>query len=136
MPVPIVYALEPGLSAQEFRSVLASCTLGGRRPIDEPERLEQMLRNADVIVTARADGKLVGVARAVTDFAFCCYLSDLAVDESHQHQGIGKRLIAETRAAAGVAASLFLFAVPSAEGYYPKVGMRPMHSGWVIRRDR
>ena len=58
--VPIVYALEPALSALEFRAVLASCTLGGRRPIDEPGRLEQMLRNADVIVTARDAGKLVG----------------------------------------------------------------------------
>jgi predicted N-acetyltransferase YhbS len=134
--MPIVYTLEPALSAQEFRAVLAACTLGGRRPIDEPERLEQMLRNADVIVTARDAGRLVGVARAVTDFAFCCYLSDLAVDASYQHQGIGRRLIDETRAAAGVAASLFLFAAPGAEGYYPKVGMSPMHSGWVIRRER
>ena len=134
--VPIVYALEPGLLAQEFRSVLAACTLGGRRPIDEPERLEQMLRNADVIVTARAAGQLVGVARAVTDFAFCCYLSDLAVNASYQRQGIGRRLIAETRAAAGVSASLFLFAAPGAEAYYPQVGMTPMHNGWVIRRER
>jgi predicted N-acetyltransferase YhbS len=136
MPVPIVYALEPALSAPEFRAVLAACTLGGRRPIDEPARLEQMLRNADVIVTARDAGKLVGVARAVTDFAFCCYLSDLAVDAGYQHQGIGKRLIAETRAAAGVSASLFLFAAPGAEAYYPKVGMMPMPNGWVIRRER
>ena len=102
--VPIVYALEPKLSAPEFRAVLASCTLGVRRPIDEPERLEQMLRNADVIVTAREGGKLIGVARAITDFAFCCYLSELAVDARYQQLGIGKRLIAETRAAAGVSA--------------------------------
>jgi predicted N-acetyltransferase YhbS len=134
--VAIIYALEPGLSAQEFRTVLAACTLGGRRPIDDPKRLEQMLRNADVIVTARDGGRLVGVARAVTDFAFCCYLSDLAVEADYQHRGIGKRLIAETRAAAGVAASLFLFAAPGAEAYYPKVGMTPMHNGWVIRRER
>jgi len=134
--VPIVYALEPELSVQEFRAVLAACTLGGRRPIDDPERLGQMLRNADVIVTARDDGKLIGVARAITDFAFCGYLSELAVDDSYQHQGIGKRLIAETRASAGVSASVFLFAAPGAEAYYPKVGMTPMPNGWVIRRER
>ncbi len=134
--MPIVYALEPNLSAHEFRSVLAACTLGGRRPIDDPQRLGQMLRNADVIVTARDGGKLIGVARAITDFAFCGYLSELAVDDSYQHQGIGKRLIAETRAAAGVSASLFLFAAPGAEAYYPKVGMTPMPNGWVIRRER
>ena len=39
-----------------------------------------MLEHADIIVTARVTGQLVGVSRAVTDFAFCTYLSDLAVD--------------------------------------------------------
>ncbi len=134
--MPIVYALEPGLSAQEFRAVLVASTLSVRRPVDEPERLERMLRNADVIVTARDGAQLVGVSRAITDFAFCCYLSDLAVDLDYQRQGIGQRLVAETRAAAGDSASLFLFAAPGAEGYYPMIGMKPMPNGWVIRRGR
>ena len=121
--MPIVYALEPGLSAQEFRAVLVASTLSVRRPVDEPERLERMLRNADVIVTARDGAQLVGVSRAITEFAFCCYLSDLAVNLDYQRQGIGQRLVAETRAAAGDSASLFLFAAPGAEGYYPMIGM-------------
>ncbi len=132
----IVYALEPQLAVQEFRAVLVASTLGVRRPVDEPERLERMLRQADVIVTARDGAKLVGVSRAITDYAFCCYLSDLAVDAAYQHQGIGKRLVDETRAAAGDSASLLLFAAPGAEGYYPKIGMSPMHNGWVIKRER
>ena len=60
-----------------------------------------MLRHADLIVTARKDGRLVGVARSMTDFSYCCYLSDLAVDVACQRQGIGKQLIAETRERAG-----------------------------------
>ena len=52
-----------------------------------------MLKNADVIVTGRLDGLLVGVSRAITDFAYCAYLSDLAVEETHQRQGIGRELI-------------------------------------------
>ena len=132
----IIYALEPKLSAQEFHDVLVSSTLGPRRPVNEPERLERMLRNADVIVTARDGEKLVGVSRAITDFAFCCYLSDLAVDLEYQRKGIGKRLIAETRTAAGDSASLFLFAAPAAEAYYAKAGMNPMPNGWVIKRER
>ena len=65
----IVYALESKLSAAEFRAVLVASTLGERRPVDEPARLEDMLRNADVIVTARDNNRLVGVSRAITDFA-------------------------------------------------------------------
>ena len=131
----IVYALEPELSAQEFRAVLVASTLGERRPVDEPERLERMLRHADLIVTARHDAKLVGVSRAITDFAFCCYLSDLAVEVAYQHQGIGKRLVAETQAAAGAAAMLILIAAPASASYYPKIGMKQMSGCWVIPRS-
>jgi len=132
--MPIVYALEPELSAAEFRAVLIASSLGQRRPVDEPARLEQMLRQADVIVTARDGGRLVGVSRAITDFAFCCYLSDLAVAQAYQHQGIGKQLVAETRSAAGEKSNLLLIAAPGAEGYYRKLGMKHVDSCWLIAR--
>jgi GNAT superfamily N-acetyltransferase len=132
--MPITYAIEPELSAEEFRAVLIGSTLGERRPIDDAERLERMLRNADIIATARDGNRLVGVSRAITDFAYCCYLSDLAVDAAYQRQGIGKRLIAETHAKAGARANLILAAAPAAESYYPRIGMHPLKSAWVIPR--
>jgi N-acetylglutamate synthase-like GNAT family acetyltransferase len=130
----IVYALEPGLSAAEFQAVLVASTLGERRPVNEPLRLEKMLRHADLVVTARDAGRLVGVSRAITDFAYCCYLSDLAVDLAYQHQGIGKHLVAETRRAAGEQSNLLLIAAPAAEGYYSKIGMKQVDSCWLIPR--
>src|SRR5579862_8082723 len=119
----IVYACEPDLSALEFRDVLIASTLGARRPVDDLARLERMLRNATIVVTARDGARLVGVSRAITDFAYCCYLSDLAVDVAYQRQGIGKRLIEETRKRAGEGCTLVLISAPAAEGYYPKIGM-------------
>lgn len=95
-----------------------------------------MLRHANVIVTARDGGRLVGVSRAVTDFSYCCYLSDLAVDVAFQRQGIGKRLIAETHAAAGATTTLVLVAAPAAEHYYAKIGMQRLSSCWAIPRER
>ena len=132
----IVYALEPDLSATAFRDVLVASTLGERRPVGDLVRLERMLRQADIIVTARDDGRLVGVSRAISDFAYCCYLSDLAVDVAYQRQGIGKRLIDETRKAAGDGATVILVAAPAAETYYPKIGMTPIASAWMIPRTR
>jgi GNAT superfamily N-acetyltransferase len=128
----IAYALEPDLSMQEFRAVLLASTLGERRPVDEPERLERMLRNADLILTARDAGRLVGIARAITDFAYCCYLSDLAVDARYQRRGIGKRLIEQTRAHAGERALLLLLAAPAAADYYPHIGMTHMPRCWAL----
>lgn len=130
----IVYALEPQLKAEEFSAVLAACSLGERRPIGDLPRLDRMLREADIIATARHDGTLVGIARAVTDYSYCCYLSELAVDEAHQRKGIGKRLIDEVYKVAGTQTSLFLLAAPDAETYYPRIGMKHMPMCFAIQR--
>ncbi|WP_018289565.1 GNAT family N-acetyltransferase [Verrucomicrobium sp. 3C] len=134
--MPVVYAQEPGLSAEAFRDVLITSTLGERRPVEDLARLEHMLRKADLIVTARDAGRLVGISRALTDFSFCCYLSDLAVDVAYQRQGIGRRLIAETHALAGPLATLILVAAPNAESYYPRIGMTQHPSCWTLPRAR
>jgi len=130
----IEYGVEPDLSADAFRDILVASTLSERRPVGDLERLDRMLRHADIIVTARDGDRLVGISRAITDFAYCCYLSDLAVDIAYQRQGIGKRLIDETRKRAGECATLILLSAPAAEAYYPKIGMQH-HSGcWTIPR--
>ena len=94
-----------------------------------------MLRQADVIVTARCDGQLVGVSRALTDFAYCTYLSDLAVDVAFQKQGVGRELIRLTHEAAGRHTTLILLAAPKAETYYPHVGFTPHPSCWIVPKQ-
>lgn len=130
----ITYALEPTLTAEEFRELLIASTLGERRPVADLPRLKKMLRSAQIIVAARDGTRLVGVSRAITDFSFCCYLSDLAVDQAYQRQGIGKRLIDETHLHAGPQATVFLIAAPAAESYYPRIGMQHVHSCWQLPR--
>ncbi len=130
----ILYQCEPDLSVIEFADVLRRSTLAERRPVDDAQRLDGMLRQADIIVTARSDaGALLGVSRAISDFHYCTYLSDLAVDEAAQGQGIGRRLIDETHRAAGLHTTLILIAAPKAEGYYPHIGMQRHESCWITR---
>jgi GNAT superfamily N-acetyltransferase len=136
MSEEIVYALEPALGQEEFADVLRRSTLAERRPVGEPERLEAMLRHADLIVTARdSRGLLIGISRAISDYSFCTYLSDLAVDEAYQGRGIGRELIRRTHEAAGLATSLILLAAPKARSYYPHIGMRHHDSCWMIDRQ-
>jgi predicted N-acetyltransferase YhbS len=132
----ITYSLEPDLPAEEFRAVLIASTLGERRPVDDLPRLDRMLRQADIVATARDGTRLVGISRALTDFSYCCYLSDLAVDAAYQRQGIGKRLIAKTHEAAGDLTALILVAAPAAESYYPRIGMQQRPSCWTLSRAR
>ena len=129
----IIYAREAALSPHEFADVLNRSTLGNRRPVADISRLRGMLQNADVIVTARdTDGLLIGIARAISDFHYCTYLSDLAVDVARQRQGIGKQLIRRTHEAAGLDTSLILLSAPAARDYYPHIGMKQHDSCWII----
>src|SRR5260370_27177055 len=130
----VTFHLEPDLNPDDFIDVLARSTLAERRPVREPDTIRAMLKNADVVLTARFDGLLVGVSRAITDFAYCTYLSDLAVDEKYQRQGVGRELIRRTHEAAGLHTTLILLAAPKAQAYYPHVGMTKHQCSWVTAR--
>ncbi len=118
----IEYAIEQNLSVPEFRDILIRSTLGERRPVNEPDRLQKMLDHGNPIVTARDQGRLIGVSRSLTDFLYCTYLSDLAVDAGYQQKGIGKELIRRTKLETPKA-KLILLSAPAAISYYPKIGM-------------
>jgi ribosomal protein S18 acetylase RimI-like enzyme len=117
------YCKEDTLDPQEFTDLLIRSGLDARRPVNDQDRISAMCRYANLVVTARLNGKMVGVARSLSDFSFCTYLSDLAVDKDLQHQGIGVRLIAETKKHSPQA-KLILLAAPAAIHYYPKIGMQ------------
>ena len=130
----IRYRLEPHLSAAEMINLLARSTLAARRPVAEPGTIARMIAGADVLLTARHGDTLVGLSRAITDFSYATYLSDLAVDVAWQRRGIGRELLRRTHEAAGLETMLILLAAPAAEAYYPHVGMQSHRSCWVTPR--
>ena len=107
-------------------------TLGERRPIDDRERMAAMLKNANLVITAWDGSLLVGISRALSDFCYITYLSDLAVRVSHQRKGIGKELIRRTQSAGGPETTLLLLAAPAAEKYYPHVGFTHHPQAWLL----
>jgi predicted N-acetyltransferase YhbS len=109
---------------------------GIRRPVDDLKRIQRMIDNSDILITAWEGTKMIGVARALTDFSYCCYLSDLAVDKEYQAQGIGRRLINEVQAVIGEECSLVLLSAPGAMEYYPKVGFAKADNAYLIKRLR
>lgn len=119
----ISYAVENGLEAEEFLQVLHDSGLAERRPVNDKGRIATMLKNSNLIVTARINSKLVGVARSITDFGYATYLSDLAVSKDFQKLEIGKELIRQTKKAA-LQAKLILLSAPAAIEYYPRIGMK------------
>jgi GNAT superfamily N-acetyltransferase len=131
----LVCTREPGLDVREFRRVLVESGLAAIRPVDDAERLQQMLDAADVVLTARTgDGRLVGVARCITDFSWCAYLSDLAVCDSAQGLGAGRALLETLRIELGPRVTLALQSVPAAVGFYERAGMARMADTYCLRR--
>ncbi|WP_034158429.1 GNAT family N-acetyltransferase [Sphingomonas sp. ERG5] len=135
----ILYASEPALAASDFRHVLIESGLGAIRPVDDAERLATMLKEADLVLTARldrADGALVGVMRAITDYSWSCYVSELAVTPAAQGLGVGRGLLDETRRQLGPAVSVILASVPEAVGFYERIGMARQADAFWYRRER
>jgi predicted GNAT superfamily acetyltransferase len=118
----IEYRVGNDLNLDEVIDLYAASTLGERRPIAERDRMAAMLKNANLVVTAWDGSLLVGISRALSDFSYATYLSDLAVRVSHQRTGIGKELIRQTQKAGGPQARVILLSAPAATNYYPRVG--------------
>lgn len=133
----IKYGQERTLSPDEFIAVLTASGLAERRPVADRGRIERMLTNANLIVTARDEaGRLVGVSRALTDFSYCCYLSDLAVDKALQGRGIGKALVSEIRRLAGPESMCLLLSAPDSMPFYRSIGMPQPDNAFLFKRER
>ncbi|MBE3570412.1 MAG: GNAT family N-acetyltransferase [Bacillales bacterium] len=102
----IVYKYNEPVKAEDVIQVFRNS--GINRPIGQKERIQKMLDHANLILTAWDHNRLVGIARALTDFSYCCYLSDLAVDQDYQKSGIGKELIERIREIIGEEVALIL----------------------------
>jgi GNAT superfamily N-acetyltransferase len=108
---------------------------GLNRP-KERARITRMYSHSNLIVTAWDKQRLVGISRALTDFCFCCYLSDLAVRKKYQHHGIGRELIRLTKEKIGDETMLLLLSAPSAMEYYPRVGLSKVDNGFILQRTK
>jgi len=128
---PVTYSHDRKLTGAQFIDVLKRSTLGERRPVGDAARIDSMIAHANMLCTAWDGDLLVGLARSVTDFSFCCYLSDLAVDAAYQRRGIGTELMRITQGRLHPQCKIILLAAPQAEGYYPKIGMTAHHSAWI-----
>lgn len=121
----------------EINEIIAVYDSSGiNRPTYDYDRIAKMYNNSNLVVTAWDKNLLVGIARSLTDFCFCCYLSDLAVRKEYQKLSIGKKLINGTREKIGEQCMLLLLSAPSAMDYYPKVGFDKVNNGFIINRSK
>ncbi|MGK0405627.1 MAG: ribosomal protein S18 acetylase RimI-like enzyme [Oleispira sp.] len=123
------------ITPAQFTQLLKNSTLGERRPMADEECLVGMINNSNLIISAWDEGNLIGISRCITDFHYCCYLSDLAVDKDYQSQGIGKELQIQTQKQLGPKCKLILISAPAANSYYQQIGFTNNERCWVLNRD-
>jgi ribosomal protein S18 acetylase RimI-like enzyme len=123
------------ITPAQFTQLLKNSTLAERRPIEDQQCIAGMINNSNLIVSAWDGENLVGISRCITDFHYCCYLSDLAVDQKYQGQGIGKELQIQTQKQLGPKCKLILIAAPAANSYYQQIGFTNNERCWVLSRD-
>ncbi|ACS99399.1 GNAT family N-acetyltransferase [Paenibacillus sp. JDR-2] len=132
--MPVEFRIGAPVTAVQVAEVFRSS--GIKRPVDDLARIQKMIDNADLILSAWDGEELVGIARAVTDFSYCCYLSDLAVSKTHQRLGIGTELVNRLREHIGEEVALLLLSAPSAMDYYPQIGFNKAENAFLIKRVR
>ncbi len=133
MSTTITYKVNQPIDAQQLTNVFASS--GINRPVQDLTRIQKMLNHGNLLVTAWDDEKLIGVARCLTDFSYCCYVSDLAVCKEYQQKGIGKALLAQVKKAATNQAAIILLSAPNAVEYYPRIGFEHVDVAFRIPRS-
>jgi len=132
----IEYRINSSISVTQFIDLLRESTLGARRPIDDYECMEGMVKNSNLMITAWDGEKLIGIARSVTDFHYACYLSDLAVDKKYQNEGVGSKLQVLTQEQLASKCKLILIAAPAANSYYEHIGFTNNQRCWVLERGQ
>ncbi len=132
----IEYRINAPVSTDQFIGLLRESTLGERRPIEDRECMEGMVKNSNLMVTAWHGDELIGIARSMTDFHYACYLSDLAVHAKYQRSGVGKKLQIKTQEQLGPNCKLILVAAPAANSYYEHIGFTNNQRCWVLDREK
>ncbi len=130
----ITYKTNTKLEAHELSDLFKAS--GIKRPVEDLNRIKKMIDNSNLTVTAWDGEKLVGVSRALSDFSYCCYLSDLAVDKEYQNHGIGNELVNEIQKIIGDESNLVLLSAPEAMEYYTKIGFEKCGNAYLIHRKK
>ena len=132
----IEYKINEPITSEKFVGLLEKSGLAERRPIHNSECMEGVVKNSNLIVSGWYGNELIGIARSVTDFHYACYLSDLAVDQRYQKNGVGKRLLVLTQEQLNEECNLILVAAPDANSYYEHLGFENNPRCWVLGREQ
>jgi len=108
----------------EEEEVLALYKANKWSSADKPAKLLSALRNSHTLVTARSNGKLVGIANAISDGYLVVYYPHMLVDPTYQHNGIGRKMMEALQSVYHSFHQQMLTADGEATGFYEALGFK------------
>jgi len=89
---------------------------------DKPKELLAALNNSHTLVTARIEGKLVGIANAISDGYLVVYYPHMLVHPDYQKNGIGQKMMEAMQTIYGGFHQQMLTADEEAVKFYQSLG--------------
>lgn len=86
------YTFESGLTIHEIKALFG--TVDDQKYLNDPAETARGFANS-TLLTARDQGKLVGLIRGVSDMHTVAFIQDLVVVPDYQHQGIARELLTQ-----------------------------------------
>ena len=122
------YTIQPQrLTAGEYIAFLKTTNLGSQYPKERfARRIETLVSTVPISLVARnAEGTIVGVLFAITDFAYWMFVTDLGVARDWEKQGIGSALMKKAHEMAGGEKDIAVYLVANSDAipFYEKLGM-------------
>lgn len=133
MKVQIVEGAER-MRIEDIARLLRTTYWAEKRPM---EQIERSVRNSLCCgVVSEEDGRLLGFARVISDFATTYYLCDVVVDPAYRGRGLGKALVGHIEALPALAGLRGFLITRDAHGLYRKFGYEVVNDRVMVKLNK
>ncbi|HCH7937134.1 MULTISPECIES: GNAT family N-acetyltransferase [Providencia] len=129
----LTYKVNSAISVDDFRSLIKQSPLNSIVPTDDTKQLRSMIENANLLISVWLDQRFIAYIRAITDFSFCCYISEMIIHNDYQNNGIGTQLIQMIATELPTKCSIIFLSTEETQDYYLKQGFNPFTLAWHTR---
>ena len=118
------------IDVQDVERLLRTTYWAENRPL---ETIKKSMQNSVCFGVVTEDGKLVGFARVISDYATSYYLCDVVVDEKMRGLGLGKALVSHIASSPDFSGLRGILITRDAHGLYIKFGFEVLNDRVMVR---
>ena len=118
------------IDLKDVERLLRTTYWAENRPL---ETIKKSMQNSVCFGVVTEDGKLVGFARVISDYATSYYLCDVVVDEKMRGLGLGKALVSHIASSPDFSGLRGILITRDAHGLYARFGFEVLNDRVMVR---